>query len=96
MCCRQTRKWLFFTSTSFLVPISTKSTSYKIRSSYTDFSSKNGESYSINHDINYLDLTKLKKSTVDNVIIYEYPEKLQVINKKLDKSSLCDQVPAAN
>lgn len=96
MCCKQTKKWLFFTSTSYLVPISTKSTSYKIRSNYTDFSSKNGASYSIQHDITNLDLSKLKKSVVDNVIIYEYPEKIQVTNKKLDKSGLCDQVPAAN
>lgn len=96
MCCKQTKKWLFFKSTSYLVPISTKSTSYKIRSTYTDFSSKNGASYSIKHDINNLDLSKLKKSIVDNVMIYEYPEKIQVTNQKLDKSSLCDQVPASN
>jgi hypothetical protein len=96
MCCRQSKKWLFFTTTSFLVPISTKSTSYKIRSTYTDFSSKNGATYSVKHDITNLDLSKLKKSVVDNVIIYEYPEKIQVVNQKLDKSSLCDQIPAAN
>jgi hypothetical protein len=96
MCCKQTKKWLFFKSTSYLVPISTKSTSYKIRSTYTDFSIKNGASYSIKHDINNLDLSKLRKSVVDNVIIYEYPEKIQVTNQKLDKSSLCDQVPASN
>ncbi len=96
-CCRQTKKWLFFTSTSYLVPISTKNTSYKIRSTYTDFSSKNGNTYSVNYDIKNLDLSTLTKEVgANNEIIYNYTKKIQVSNQKLDKLSLCDPVPSAN
>jgi hypothetical protein len=96
-CCSQTKKWLFFTSTSFLVPISTKSTSYKIRSNYTDFSSKNGDTYSVNYDIKNLDLSTLTKEIgANNEIIYTYTEKINVSNQKLDKSSLCDPINSAN
>jgi hypothetical protein len=96
-CCRQTKKCLFFTSTFFLVPISTKSTSYKIRSTYTDFSSKNGDTYSVNYDIKNLDLSTLSKEIGDNnEIIYKYTENIHVSKKKLDKSSLCDPIPGAN
>lgn len=96
-CCSKTKKWLFFTSTSFLVPISTKSTSYKIRSTYTDFSSKNGDTYSVNYDIKNLDLSTLSKEIgANNEIIYTYTETIQVSNQKLDKSSLCDPIPSSN
>lgn len=89
-CCKQNGKW-------FIVPISTKSSNYKIRSSYTDFSSKNGDSYSMNYDIKDLDITKLKVYLKEgNVIIYKYPEKLKITNQRLDKSNLCDQVITAN
>lgn len=96
MCCRQTKKWLFFTSTSYLVPISTPSNLYRIRSTYTDFSSKNGASYSTIHDIKNLDLSKLKKTAADGILVYDYPEVIEVKNQKLDKSSLCDDAPASN
>jgi hypothetical protein len=89
-CCRQKGKW-------FLVPVAVKSSTYKIRSSYTDYSSKNGDSYSINYDIKNLDLSKLKVDHREgNQIIYKYPEKIKITNQKLDKSSLCDQIPAGN
>jgi hypothetical protein len=90
MCCRQKGKW-------FLVPVTVKSSTYKIRSSYTDYSSKNGDSYSVNYDIKNLDLSKLKVDHREgNLIVYKYPEKIKITNQKLDKSSLCDQIPAGN
>lgn len=85
MCCRQNGK-------VFFVPIATKSNTYKIRSSYTDFSSKNGASYSVNYDIKNLDLTKLKSEVVDGIIVYKYTEKIKITNQKLDKSNVCDPV----
>ena len=84
VCCRQKGKW-------FLVPITTKSSTYRIRSSYTDYSSRNGDSYSMQYDIKNLDLSKLKIDHKEgNMVIYKYPEKIKVANQKLDKSSLCD------
>lgn len=88
MCCRQKGK-------NFYVPITNKSSTYRIRSSYTDYSSKNGDSYSVNYDITNLDLSKLKKEVVDdNIIVYKYKEKIKVAKQKLDKSTLCDQQSA--
>lgn len=86
MCCRQKGKW-------FLVPVSTKSQTYRIRSNYTDYSSRNGTSYSIQYDIKNLDLSQLRVyEKSGNTIIYKYPERLSVVEQKLDKSSLCDPV----
>jgi hypothetical protein len=90
MCCRQKGKW-------FLIPITTASSTYKIRSSYIDYSSKNGDAYSLNYDIKNLDLSTLRKDVVDgNIVIYKYHEKIKVSNQKLDKSSLCDPIPSSN
>ncbi|MBL7789640.1 MAG: OmpA family protein [Chitinophagales bacterium] len=88
MCCRQKGKW-------FLVPVSTNSSTYRIRLSYVDYSSKQGDAYSINYDINNLDLSKLKLDLKEgNTVIYKFPEKIKINNQKLDKNSLCDSASA--
>jgi hypothetical protein len=59
---------------------STASSTYKIRSSYIDYSSKNGDAYSVNYDIKNLDLSTLRLK-IDgrdgNIIIYKYHEKIK-------------------
>ena len=75
----------------FIFPIAKRSGTYRLRAAYTDYSSKSGQPYSLNYDINNLDkLTNLKTSDEEGKITVKYPEKISMSMDKLPISSLCE------
>lgn len=73
----------------FVFPITKNNATYRLRAAYTDYSQKNAQPYSLNHDITNIS-PNYKIEQYPNIKVVKYPTKVSMTHDKLPVSSLCE------